>query len=301
MKLKLLLILLLLIPLVSSAPVEPAEPIECGITNLAECIPQKMYEYLLVIINAPLLPMLIAIQSLLTTDVSIELFHHLWAVIRYILSFFYIFFFLYSGYIFLLSNANPIKRAQAKDMLKNTFLMIILINGSYYIYDLVLALSSSVNMSLISMIDPHFFMLTADNLANIGLQLIFAFTYAMALFGTMLMLTFRYMVVSLGVVLFPLGLFCFFTPPLKSYGKLILNILGIFIFVTTLHLLIILTGSILLDVAVFENFKILVMIVCFSFINYSLWLAIKFAIKSSTNHSVKEDLGQALKYAALLV
>ena len=114
----LVFILVFFVPLTLGAPVEPAEPIECGIMNLAECIPLKMYEYFLLIINAPLLPMLILIQSLLTADVHIELFIHLWAVIRYILSFFYVFFFVYAGYIFLVANANPIRRAKAKEMLR---------------------------------------------------------------------------------------------------------------------------------------------------------------------------------------
>jgi len=117
---------------------------------------------------------------------------------------------------------------------------------------------------------------------------------------TMLMLVMRYIVVSIGVVLFPIGLFCYFVPPLKGYGKFILNMLGIFIFITFIDLLIILACSMIVDIPIFENFKILVMISCFLIVNYTLWLAIKFALKKSSAVSIKDDINQAVKYIALL-
>ncbi len=292
----LLLFLLIATPFVAAAEEEE----DCGLTNLASCLPEKMYEYLLVIINAPLLPLLAFIEVLLTADVSISLFQGVWSVIRYILSFFYLFFFVYSGYIFLTSNANPIRRAQAKDMLRNTFLMILLIQGSFYIYDLVLSISTTLTSTILSTINPHFFLLTADNIVNIGLELLLSTAYAITLLVTVVMLVLRYLMASFGVVLFPIGLFCYFIPPLKGYGKFIINLLGIFIFITFIDLLIILACSMLIEVPLFENFKIIVMITCFSTVNYTLWLAIKFALKKSTNVSIKDDISRAAKYIALL-
>jgi hypothetical protein len=114
------------------------------------------------------------------------------------------------------------------------------------------------------------------------------------------MLVLRYLVVSFGVVLFPVGIFLYFIPPLKGYGKFILNLLGIFIFITFIDLLIILACSKLIEVQLFENIKILVMITCFALVNYTLWLAIKFAMRKSSNVSIKDDIQQAAKYIALL-
>ncbi len=293
----LLLLLVIAAPFVAAAEEEDED---CGLTNLASCLPEKMYEYLLVVINAPLLPLLALVETLLTADVSIEIFHHVWSVMRYILSFFYLFFFVYSGYIFLTSNANPIRRAQAKDMLRNTFLMIILIQGSFYIYDLVLSISTTLTSTILSTINPHFFLLTADNIVNIGLEMLFSMAYAITLLVTVIMLVLRYLMASFGVVLFPIGLFCYFIPPLKGYGKFIINLLGIFIFITFIDLLIILACSMLIEAPLFANFKIIVMITCFATINYTLWLAIKFALKKSTNVSIKDDISRAVKYVALL-
>lgn len=299
---KIVIPIIFILLLVSSPIVMAAEPEEeeCGITNLASCIPAKLYDYFLYIINAPLLPMLAAIKHLITAEVSIDMFYHLWSVIRYILGFFYIFFFLYAGYMFLTANNNPIKRAHAKELLKNTVLMIVMINGSFYIYGLILNISSIMDNAMLGMIDPHFFLITADNITNIGMEFLFVLAYASTLFWTMLMLALRYIIVSFGVVLFPIGLFCYFIPPLKGYGRFLINMLAIFIFVAFIDLLIILACSMLVEAPVFANLKILVMIICFSIVNYTIWLAIKFALKRSTNTSLRDDINQAVKYITLL-
>ncbi len=282
-----------------SLPMVLAE--DCGLTNLASCIPEKFYEYLLYIINLPLLPLLETTSALLTADPSIDIFYHLWTILRYIISFFYVFVFIYVGYTFLTSNSDPLKRAQAKEMLKNIFIMIILVQASFYIYDLTLYLSSVMNETIISMVDPHFFMLTADNIVNIGLEFILAGTYLFVLFLTVLLLVIRYIIVSFGVIFLPFAIFFYYLPPLNSYGKFFLRLLGNFIFVTFIDLLIILACSMLINVPLFENFKILVMISCFLMVDYTLFLVIKLAIKGASNNSIKQDLGQAMKYVALLV
>ncbi len=279
-----------------------AAPSKCSISNLGACLTENFFEYLLsIILSGPLVPLLQFIGKLFTANISINLFHGIWNIVIYILSFFYIFFFLYSGYIFLTQSKDPIKRAHAKEMLQNTMLMMILINASFYIYKLILNLSSVLNKSIINMVKPTFFLLTADNYVNIGLQFLLSGVYGMTLLFTTIMLTIRYVVVSFGVVLLPIAIFLYFIPPLKGYGQFILHVLGIFIFIAFIDLLIILGCSMLLTISLFANFKIIVMITCFLLINYTLWLAIKFALKKSANGSMKDDLKQAAKYIALLV
>ncbi|HLC78258.1 MAG TPA: hypothetical protein VJH92_03980 [Candidatus Nanoarchaeia archaeon] len=290
------LLLLLLLPSVLAAPEG------CSLSNLGACLTENFFEYLLsIILSGPLVPLLLFIEKLFTASISINLFHNIWNMVIYILSFFYIFFFLYSGYVFLTKSNDPIKRAHAKEMLQNTMLMMVLINGSFYIYKLILDLSSILNASIISMVKPTFFLLTADNYVNIGLQFMLSWVYGITLLFTTIMLTIRYVVVSFGVVLLPIAIFLYFIPPLKGYGQFLLNMLGIFIFVAFIDLLIILGCSMLVEIPLFANFKIIVMITCFLLINYTLWLAIKFALTKSANGSMKDDLKQAAKYIALLV
>ena len=293
-----LIILLVPIPLVSA---NNQKKEECGLTNLASCLPEKIYKYTLYIINAPIIPLLAINKKLIIAIPSIDTFKGVWSVVRYILSFFYVFLFLYSGYIFLTSNTNPIQRGKAKDLLKNTTLMVVLIHASFYIYELIISLSSTLNAAIVNLVDPKFFILGIDNISNLGLQFIFTSNYAIALVITMFMLTLRYVILAVGVIILPLAIFCYFTPPLKSYGKFLITMLLALTFVVFIDLLIILACSLIIKLPIFSNLKVLVMIICFSLINYSLWLCIKFAIKNSATASLKEDFGQAVKYLTMAV
>ena len=76
--------------------------------------------------------------------------------------------------------------------------------------------------------------------------------------------------------------------------------LAIFIFITFFDLLIILACAMLIEKPLFENFKIVVMINCFSIVNYTLYLTIKFALTKSSMSTVKDDIQQVAKYIALL-
>ena len=290
----LIFILILLVPVVHAES-------ECGITNLSSCIPEKLYDFFLLLVNSPLFPLLEAIKTLLISKVSIDPFFYLWKVIIYILSFFYVFLIIYAGYSLTISGGDPIKRAHAKELLKNVILMMIFVQVSFYLYNLFLSLSSILSDSILRMIDPNFFLLTADNLSNVGLEIMFSFAYALTLFGTLLFLAIRYIVVSVGVAVFPLAIFCFYVPPTNGYGKFLLNVLGIFIFITFIDMLIILACSMIIKEEVFANFKILIMIACFLLVNYTLWLSIIFAMKNSSASSIKDDLGDAVKYISLML
>jgi len=297
---RILLIVLLLVLLVPLGLAASDDDDECGIRNIVSCLPDLISDYILLLFNAPLLPLLHGIKLLITAEISIDIFFRLWSIVRYILSFFYIFLFVYTGYTLLLANADPIRRAHAKDLLKNTFIMIVLINGSFYLYDLFLKINILMNAALLNMIDYHFFLLTGGNAVNIGLEIMFKFMYALTLFITFLFLILRYIVVCIGVIFVPIALFFYFIPPLKGYGRVMLNILGIFIFITTIDLLIVLACSMIVNLSIFDDFKIVFMIACFWIVNYTLWLSVKYALKHSTDLSIKDELTQAAKYIALL-
>ncbi len=291
-KFLLLLFILLLLPM---ALAEPEEDDDCGISNLGSCLPNLIYNIILGILNAPLIPLLLWIKELFTADTAIQLFHGLWSIVRYILSFFYIFFFLYAGFTFLTSSGNPIKRVQAKNVLRDAFIMIVLIQGSFYMYELLISLGNNMTSSILGFIDPTFFLLTMDNLPNILLQIVFTIPYVLVLLTTTLLLIIRYIIVTVGVVIFPIGIFCYFVPPLRGYGQFIFHLLGMMIFITFLDMLIILACSQILEITFFANIKILVMTACFAIVSYTLWLGIKMGFKKFGGN-VTERIGQAVKY-----
>jgi hypothetical protein len=235
----------------------------CSLTNLADCLPEKFFDYILEIVNAPLEWLLELIQTLLSNDVEIEVFEELWAISVYIISMFYGLLFMYSGFNFMISGYDSAKREQAKSWLRNVLIMIVLVQASYLIYILILDLNSALTTSVFNLIDSDFFVFTADSFSQVANELMFGLAYLLVIFITIIVLGIRYLVVSFGLALFPIAIFCYFIMPLRGFGKAIFNFLMINIFMSFFASLIFLVGSMLLETTVFADTKMLVMIVTF--------------------------------------
>lgn len=299
-KSKLKLFFLLALILIPVALAGGGEKTECSITNFGTCIEGVLTDFILTLINTPIKPVLELNKSLLTIDVNISMFESLWSIIRYMLGLFYIFLIIYAGFMFMTSSGNPFKRHKAKEALKNAIIMMLLIQASYYLYDLVLNISSNLSLGLLQFVDPKFFLITADSFANAFLQIFFTMPYTMILYFTLILLVIRYIVVALGVVLFPVAIFCYYIPPLKSYGQFLLQLLGIFIFVTFFDMLIILGCAQILTIPFFAAIKTVVMTVCFTLISLSLVSAFYFAYKKSGAKQLGGKLVKAGKWIAAL-
>ena len=243
----------------------------CSLLNIASCLPQVIYDFILNILNAPIDPLLSLTKNILTEPINLSLFSSLWAIVIYIISLFYSLLFLYSGFNFMISGNDPAKRTKAKENLRNILIMIVLIQMSYFLYSLVIDMNSVLTSGVVNMIDQNFFRITADNIVNIGLEFFFTIFYVITLFFTALILVLRYIVIAIGVIFVPFGIFFYFIEPLQDYGKLILNFLGISIFVTFFDSIILLACSKIVELSFFENFKILVMINAFSAINFLMF------------------------------
>jgi len=271
----LLLLFLIIIPIASA---------DCGITNLAGCIAESFFNFLLGILNAPIQPLLDAVYYLLTQPVNIDIFSSLWGIIVYILSLFYGILLMWVGFKLVISGHSVEKREKAKSDLANILIMIVLVQASFYLYSLIIQMVASVSTVVLNMVQQNFFLLTIDNITNIGLELVLIIPYLVSILVTLVLLTLRYVIVSAGVVLFAIGIFFYFINPLNHYGKLILNFLIATISITFFYAIIFLASSMLLDIGVFQNFKILVMIGAFTLVNIStivlaLFVIIKSALK----------------------
>lgn len=249
--------------------------------SIVQSLIDNFFEYLLVIVNAPLQPLFGLVQNLISEPVNISIFGSLWAIMVYILSLFYGLLLLYAGFNFIISGHDIVKRENAKTWLRNVMVMTVLIQASFFLYFLVVEISSLLTTGVLGLIDPNFFLFTFDNFVNIGLEFIFGITYIFTLLLTTILLTVRYLIVSIGVVLMPIAIFFYFIPPLNSYGRLILNFVGVCIFITFLDAIVLLAGSKLIGLALFQNFKILVVISSFSLANLLMSYAMFFAIARS--------------------
>jgi len=278
---------LFLIPLISAEE-------ECGLLNLSSCLPQKLYDFLINILNSPIQPLLTLTKALMTEPIKLEMFVSLWAIILYVLSIFYGLLMLYSGFNFMISGYDAVKRTKAKEWFRNIFIMIVLVQASYFIYSAVIDVNSLLTAGVISLVDQKFFLITADNIVNIGLQFLFALLYVFTLLITVIMLTFRYIIVAGGVVFVPIGIFLYFIPPVNNYGKLILNFLGTCIFITFFDSLILLVCSKLIEIPIFQNFKILVMITAFGIVNFLMFYFLIFSALKSAIKTGEKTAGIAL-------
>jgi len=270
------LIILVLIAFILVSQVASAE--ECGITNLASCIPEKIFEFFLSVLNAPLQPLLNWIRDLMTEPVNTSLFASIWSIIVYILSLFYGLFLLFIGFKFLIAGYSPEQRENSKKSLANIIIMMVLVQASYVLYSVALQLSGGLTSAIFNIIDPHFFILTIDNLPNIALQFILTLPYVVQLLITLVLLVLRYVIVLSGVVLFPIGIFCYFIEPLQGYGKLILNAILVVMIIPFFYAIIFLASSMLLQIPLFQNMKIVVMIGAFFLVNIGTLLLIAFVI-----------------------
>lgn len=270
----LILMLLLLIPSVSASHKEP----ECGITNLASCVVEKFFEFVVDVLNAPLQPLLWLAEKFLSEPVSLQLFAPIWAIMVYVVSLFYALLLLYAGLRFMVSGHDVAMREDAKSWLRNIFLMVIFIQASFFIYSLVVQISALLTAGVLGLVGEEFFVLTADNLGNIGTELVFYLMYLTQLLIAVLLLLLRYVIVALGVVLMPFAIFFYFIPPLSAFGRMILNFLGVVIFMTFFDALIFLVCSQLLSIALFANIKILVMTAAFALANLMMLLMMFFSL-----------------------
>jgi hypothetical protein len=213
---------------------------------------------------------------------------------------FYGLFLLFAGFNFMISGYDATKREKAKDWLRNTVLMILFVQSSFLIYGLIIELGSLMTAGVMGVIDPHFFLLTADSITNIGLELLLGISYGVMLIITVVFLALRYLLVAVGVLFFPFALFFYFIPPLQEYGKAILNILLVIILVPFFNALILFAASALIDLPVFENYKIVLMMAAFLLINlFSLFLIILGLFKASnsaSNSDAGRAIGAAIKY-----
>ena len=198
-----------------------------------------------------------------------------------ITSIFYGFLFLYAGFNYLTSGGDPVKRENAKEWIKNAILMILLINASFYLYDLLIQLAGSLNTTILSYVDPNFFSPVPNSQMDWGLSFFLGSINAVVIGFNLILLAIRYAVVSFGIIFLPIGIFLYFVSPLKYYGKIIVNILMTMVFITTIESLIIVGFSALVGDSLFVDLRALLILICFFTCCWFGWQLLKSGIRKA--------------------
>jgi len=250
----------------------------CSLTDPAGCIVGALFGFVVDLINMSLQPFLSTVKYLLSEPVNISIFSGVWGIIIYILSMFYGILLIWIGIKFILSGESPVEREKAKNSLKNTIIMMVLVQISYYLYDLIINISSSLTKVILNLTGNDFFLLSSYNNSNLGLQILFLGMYLLNLVATAVILSLRYICVSVGVIFFAIGIFFYFIDPLQDYGKLIINGLITLIFLPVFYSLIFLACSKLVEVESLQDIKLLITVGAFSLIIISTIIAVLFVI-----------------------
>jgi len=268
----------------------------CGILNIPDCIAEKFTDLILSIINAPLIPLLGILKRLLTQPPNIQAFSALWAVIIYILSIFYGLFIMAAGVNFIISGYNAEKRERAKEWLQNVLLMIFFVQASFFLYSVISELASGLTTGVVNMIDPNFFLLTLDNVVNVGLEIVLGLFYLSILFITIMAFSISYLFASIGIVFFPFGLFFYFITPLRDIGRFILSTLIFILFIPFFASLILLGTAELLKQGGFESIKIILMIGGLTLVDIIMILLGLMAIVRSVTAVLRTDTARGLMF-----
>jgi len=162
-------------------------------------------------------------EELLSANPDPELMVGWWQAIVTVISAFYLIVFLVIGFSFLISGDSVVKREQSKEWLKNAVIMIIGVTISFYLYGLILGLSTGITKFLWITGFEQFFDSAVFSGTGIFMLIAFSGTIGLALVTLLL----RYLFLLIGVILFPIGIFLYLTPKFESWGKIIFNFLGV--------------------------------------------------------------------------
>jgi hypothetical protein len=267
---------------------------ECSLLNLPSCILEALGNFVLSIINAPILPFLEVIKKLLMQPANVQVFGALWAVIIYIISIFYGLFILFAGFNLIISGYNAEKRERAKEWLQNTILMILFVQASFLIYSLIAELAAGITSGVVSLIDPNFFLFTLDNLVNVFLEIALGIFYVIILFVTVVMFAINYLLASIGVLFFPFGIFFYFIPPLRDIGRFVISKLMFVLFLPFFASLLLLGAAELAKIGGFSMVKIVLTIGAFALVNALMILLALLAVFRAVMGVMRTDVARGM-------
>ena len=288
-KSKVLFFFLMSLPLVSALDFD-------DFLDLPKYFIDSFLELLTTILNAPITHFLLLIKFLFTIKINIQAFFPLWQIMVYILSLFYGLYILFAGFNFMISGYDPMKRMIAKEWIKNIIIMIVLVQASYFIYEIVLEIEHSLTSSVMSLVGNSIFLFSArDILSGFGLFLISGYGITLLFASTLFFI--RYLIIVMGVLFFPLGIFLYFSPVLQDYGKMILNFVVTSIFISFFSALILLASSRIVMLSQFSSYKLFISMSAFTLCNFMMFYFMLFsAIKSAFRTTSKVAVSVA-KYA----
>ena len=155
--------------------------------GFGDYIVEKLFGFIVKLLNMALQPFVDLIKKFMSEPVNLSVFAEAWSIIVYILSMFYGLLLIYVGFKFIISGESPEEREKAKSSLKNIIIMMILVQASYHLYDLIISVSSALTSVVLNLTDNSFFIITSSP-KNIGFDIVLAVFYLLILILTLFVL-----------------------------------------------------------------------------------------------------------------
>ena len=213
-----------------------------AVTNLPADLVHAVFSALSGLLVAFITPLIDVAKVLITVNIDPSHFVDLWQTIVTIISCFYLLLFVIVGLKFLFGCYDAVQRADAKEWFKKAILLVLAVNGSLLLYSLVLNLSSAIALFLWNSKFESLF-----SVAKLGaLDFIWLIIFSLFLLLALITLVLREIFLIVSVMLFPIGLFLYFIPPLKDYGSIVLNLVGVFAFMNVLDVIILIAVQLFL-------------------------------------------------------
>lgn len=288
MKKKLLLIFFIVILLSTSvfASHRDEEESECGLTNIGQCIINAIIGAITGILNLILYPFVETTLSFLRTQPNVDAFYYLWRTIVSIISVLYVLIIGFSGLYLILKSDSVEGRIKAKSYLKNAIILIILIPSSFYLYDLLLKFTSGLSNIALSHVNESFFYIDYDSIGGAIEETIMYLIYLIAIIITLILLAIRYFFASIAIIFFPISILLYFFPFTQQYGKFMLNLILINLFIPFFASITLAGFSQLAHTGIFQNLQTLLATITFITIDLMLIFLALFSVFTGINQTI---------------
>ena len=254
------------------------ESTECSFSNIGQCIINAITGAITGILNLILYPFVEITLSFLRTQPNVSAFYYLWRTIVSIISVLYVVVISFSGLYLILRSDSVEGRIKAKTYLKNAIILIVLIPSSFYLYDLLLKFTSGLSNIALNHVNESFFYIDYDSIGGAIEETIMYLIYLIAIIITLILLAIRYFFASIAIIFFPIGILLYFFPFTQNYGKLILNLILINLFIPFFASIMLAGFSQLAHTGIFQNLQTLLATITFITIDVMLLLLALFSV-----------------------
>ena len=268
-----------------------------GLSDSITGIPQAVLDSFFGFVKAGFVsfvsPLFDVMKALMLYNINPFNYEGHWLVIVSIISCFYLLLFLVVGLRFLLGSYDAVQRLKAKEWFKGAIMVVISVNASLLLYSLVLLLGSGTASVLWSSELENFLILSDLNVLN----LIWLMIVALFAFLAMITLIIRQIFLIIAVMLFPIAVFLYFIPPLKSSGSALLNLIFAFVFMQVMDVIILIGVSIFsVEFSFLPFIELISLSAGFLFIFLANFWLMFFAVMKALN--MKVDIVQTVKTVA---